>query len=162
MKAFAGLQLGVPVLGDILITDLYGSPRPYIAWGLEYKHEGVDVAPLPAGRRAKVVAAYDGYIDSIGYDRKFMGHYVVMAHEFKGRKFATRYHHLEVATAIHGVHVRKGMEIGIVGDTGYATGAHLHFMLMNFMAGKLFPIDPLLYMPQSFIDLAIMQGYANG
>lgn len=158
MIAFSGLQLECPLRGSIVVTDLYGSPRPYSAWGLDFKHEGIDIAPMFEGRDARVVAAYDGFIDGIGYDKKFMGHYVVMAHEYNGVRFATRYHHLTVATAIHGVHIRKGMEIGRVGDTGYATGVHLHFTMMQFRAGKLFPIDPLPYMPQYVIDMVRANG----
>ena len=55
--------------------------------------------------------------------------------------YASAYAHLQrYATGIKaGAHVRKGQVIGYVGNSGQATGPHLHFAL--FRAGK--PVDPL-------------------
>lgn len=149
METLKGLRLTFPVQGDFIITDLFASPRPYKAWGLEFQHEGIDVAPLPAGRRARACAAYDGVISARGYDTEFMGGWTEMFHNYHGGHFYTRFHHMAEQPIEPGWFLKAGQTIGIIGDTGYATGVHLHFMVMVDRGGRRVPIDPLPFFDQS-------------
>lgn len=90
--------------------------------GAESTHAGVDVA-APEG--ASVRAAFGGTVvraePAGGY-----GNLVVIDH---GDGTETRYAHLSKIRAQVGQRVRAGDELGAVGHTGRATGAHLHIEL---------------------------------
>ncbi|PMP84701.1 MAG: M23 family peptidase [Thermodesulfobium narugense] len=60
-----------------------------------------------------------------------------------GGGVSTLYAHASRLIAYVGENVRQGQVIGYVGDTGYATGPHLHFEIR--INGK--PVNPLLYLP---------------
>lgn len=97
-------------------------------------HTGVDLA-APAGRR--VVAAADGRVDFRGTKSGY-GKLIILHH---GSRYETRYAHLmRYATGLAtGDTVKRGETIGYVGQTGLATGPHLHYEIR--INGK--PVDPL-------------------
>jgi len=72
------------------------------------------------------------------------GNFVVIDHE---NGYYTRYLHLDTMRVKKGQRVAVGQVIGIEGNTGYSTGAHLHFELRTDagygMAGS---IDPTPYL----------------
>jgi murein DD-endopeptidase MepM/ murein hydrolase activator NlpD len=83
-------------------------------------HLGIDLA---ARRGTPVVAAGDGVVieagPAIGY-----GRLIVIDH---GDGVTTRYGHLRRMRVKKGQKVAAGQEIGTVGQSGWATGPHLHF-----------------------------------
>ena len=85
-------------------------------------HKGVDYG-APIGTRVK--ATGDGIIEFVGRQGGF-GNLVVIRHQ--GR-FTTHYGHLNgFAQGIRkGMRVSQGDIIGYVGQTGWATGPHLHY-----------------------------------
>jgi murein DD-endopeptidase MepM/ murein hydrolase activator NlpD len=85
-------------------------------------HKGVDFA-APTG--TPVHAAGDGKVASAGWQNGY-GNAVVLQH---GATYSTVYAHLSrFATAIKpGARVAQGDVIGYVGQTGWATGPHLHY-----------------------------------
>ncbi|HYF58806.1 MAG TPA: M23 family metallopeptidase [Burkholderiaceae bacterium] len=85
-------------------------------------HKGVDL-PAPIGTHVRAVAA--GVVDYIGQQRGY-GNVIVVRHD---AKHTTLYAHLhQFADGLEpGSIVRQGMVIGTVGQTGWATGPHLHF-----------------------------------
>lgn len=149
MTTLKGLQLAFPVVGQYIVAELFAAPRPYVAWGLKYQHEGIDIAPLPVTRDARACAAYAGAVSGVGRDEEFMGTWVELFHNYEGAGFWTRYHHLRRAYVSPGGYRLAGDQIGLIGDTGYATGVHLHFMLLVERAGRRVAIDPLPFFPQS-------------
>ena len=54
------------------------------------------------------------------------GKYLIVAHE---GGYATLYAHCSAVTVSSGSAVEKGQEVAKVGETGIATGPHLHFEL---------------------------------
>lgn len=85
-------------------------------------HKGVDL-PAPIGTNVRTTA--DGVIDFIGWQNGY-GKVIVVKH---GDRLTTLYAHLHrFAKGLEpGSRVRQGQVIGTVGQTGWATGPHLHF-----------------------------------
>lgn len=85
-------------------------------------HRGIDYA---ANRGTPVVASGDGKV-TIARQNNASGRYVVIQH---GEQYTTKYLHLNAfAKGIRaGTRVRQGQTIGYVGDSGWATGTHLHY-----------------------------------
>lgn len=96
-------------------------------------HRGIDL-PAPVGTNVRVVA--DGTVDFIGQQRGY-GNVVVIKHDARN---STLYAHLHsFADGLEpGARVRQGEIIGGVGQTGWATGPHLHFEF--HVDGE--PVDP--------------------
>ena len=109
------------------------------------EHKGIDLVLWRGtyGTTAQICAARDGYVSAVrdeveGFDRnRSAGNYVIIDH---GDGLTTRYYHLAHGSVKvkPGDHIRGGDQIGMMGSTGYSTGAHLHFQLE--MDGV--PIDP--------------------
>ena len=109
----------LPVSGTV--TSGYGE-RIHPIFGKTGFHSGVDLA---AAEGTAVHAALDGTVVDVGVG-EVSGRYVKIAHA-GGRE--TLYCHLSAQNVEKGVTVRKGDVIGFVGQTGLATGPHLHFEL---------------------------------
>jgi murein DD-endopeptidase MepM/ murein hydrolase activator NlpD len=108
----------------------YGST----AFGEESTHTGVD---LVADRSAPIVAAGDGEVIWVGYGlyggvwdlSDPYGLAVAIRHDFghAGQVLYSAYAHMESTNVWLGQRVSAGERIGTVGDTGHASGPHLHF-----------------------------------
>jgi hypothetical protein len=106
----------------------------YTFFGEESVHTGVD---LGADRNAPVVAAADGEVVWAGYGlytgtRDLSDPYglaIAILHDFgyNDQPLYTVYAHLARIEVWMGQRVTAGEEIGLVGDTGHASGPHLHF-----------------------------------
>lgn len=84
-------------------------------------HTGTDIA-APEGTSVK--AAGDGKVILSGKDYFYTGNMVIIDH---GQGLQTIYAHLKEAKVKEGDTVKQGDIIGLVGKTGRATGAHLHW-----------------------------------
>ncbi|MBQ7638424.1 MAG: M23 family metallopeptidase [Clostridia bacterium] len=115
--AAAGATAVMPVNGRI--TSPFGE-RTHPVYGCESFHSGEDIA-APEG--TPVYSALDGTVTDVGVGEK-SGNYVKIAHD---GGFETLYCHLRDANVESGITVRQGDVIGFVGQTGLATGPHLHF-----------------------------------
>jgi murein DD-endopeptidase MepM/ murein hydrolase activator NlpD len=100
-------------------------------------HQGLDIS---TDKGSPVFATADGVVESAGYSGDY-GNLVVLQHEFA---LTTRYGHLSAFAVKAGQHVKRGTVIGLVGATGRATGAHLHYEILA--NGKL--INPLQLLTQ--------------
>jgi murein DD-endopeptidase MepM/ murein hydrolase activator NlpD len=83
-------------------------------------HLGLDIA-IYAG--APIVATADGDVLSAGFNSE-LGYYVIVQHAYG---FSTRYAHCSRIKVAPGQHVRRGQTIAYVGNSGLATGYHLHY-----------------------------------
>lgn len=89
-----------------------------------YVHAGIDYG-VSCGSPVK--ATGDGEVFIAGWSGSG-GIVVAIDHGIRGGKgFATRYHHLSMASVNVGKKVKRGELIGISGTTGNSTGCHLHF-----------------------------------
>lgn len=99
-------------------------------------HKGLDIR-APIGR--KVRAAQAGKVTYAGSLRGY-GKVVVIKHV---DNFSTVYAHLGNISLRKGRSVKKGEVIGRVGDSGNASGPHLHFEVR--LKGR--PRNPMFYLP---------------
>jgi len=106
-------------------------------------HAGIDIG---SPHYQEVVAAADGEVLYAADTGGALGKAVVLQH---GAALRTVYAHLSVVIAREGETVRQGQPIGGVGDTGRATGPHLHFEVRR--QGT--PINPEDLLPATIDDL---------
>jgi murein DD-endopeptidase MepM/ murein hydrolase activator NlpD len=116
------------------ITSAFSDARMHPILHVNRPHLGVDLA-APAGTPVRAIG--DGTVQFAGVQSGF-GNHIEIAH---GRGFVSAYSHLEhIAPGVTtGARVRRGQLIGWVGQTGLATGPHLHFA--TFDNGQY--VDPL-------------------
>jgi murein DD-endopeptidase MepM/ murein hydrolase activator NlpD len=116
------------------IRVLVGSPFG-ARWGKP--HEGIDL-PAPVG--TPVFAAADGRVVYAGAAIRGYGNLIVLKHT---GDLLTAYAHNSVLLVSQGQSVRAGDRIALVGQSGHATGPHLHFEVRS---GQI-PRDPMSYLP---------------
>jgi murein DD-endopeptidase MepM/ murein hydrolase activator NlpD len=115
------------------VTSRFG-PRTSPFTGQPQHHTGVDIAAPPG---TPIRAAADGIVTFAGTLPGY-GNAVVLTHGFG---FKTFYGHNQRNQVSKGQTIKRGQVIAFVGNTGYSTGAHLHYeVLLNDQ-----PHDPLKY-----------------
>ena len=88
-------------------------------------HKGLDIA---TPQNTKIYAVYDGVAIKSDYN-EINGNYIIIKHS---NSLKTTYNHCSKLLVKEGDKVKKGETIALVGETGYATGSHLHFeVLLN-------------------------------
>ena len=117
--------LAYPV--DGYVTSSYGM-RLHPIYKRWVMHDGTDFG---AGCGTPVRAARSGIVVGNYYDYAY-GKRVVIDHGwFRGAGLGTSYNHLARPSARVGERVRRGDVVGYVGNSGYSTGCHLHFMVFR-------------------------------
>ncbi len=117
-----------PVMG--VLTQGYGSTQFAKNGYTGQWHNGVDLA-APIG--TPVASADDGTIVAAGNQDAFCyrgayGKYIVIKHN---NSLTTLYGHLSLVSVHVDDIVKRGQIIGYSGETGYATGPHLHFTVFD-------------------------------
>lgn len=162
--ALAGLSYPVRLDGeeaqgsDFMISSGFGELRPSsLGTGGYLPHMAVDiinvrniltVTPGNAivrfpGEPGSVVSAYDGKVLYSGYDSTY-GWYVEVSHDVRP-EWASRYKGMEQITTFYahmaedpgwkgGELVKRSEKLGKIGETGRATGPHLHFEVRVYRA----------------------------
>jgi murein DD-endopeptidase MepM/ murein hydrolase activator NlpD len=92
--------------------------------GYSAMHRGVDFA-APIG--SPILAAGDGTVERAGPFSTY-GNYVKLRH---ANGYETAYAHMSRVAVRTGQRVRQGEVIGYVGETGRATGPHLHYEVLK-------------------------------
>jgi len=85
-------------------------------------HKGIDLA---AAEGTPVYAIKDGAVYTCIENDPVFGKYIILSHDLG--KMTSVYAHLSKITVDQYQYVKKGDVIGYVGQTGMATGPHLHF-----------------------------------
>ncbi len=104
------------------VSGLFSENRFHPILQYSRAHKGVDLA---AKEGSLVFSSLDGYINDIGYNHE-LGNYVKIQHK---NGYETIYGHLSKikSSLVLKTCVSQGDVVGLVGHTGLATGAHLHF-----------------------------------
>lgn len=97
-------------------------------------HDGLDFA-APCG--APIRAAADGVVRETYFNAGY-GNRLMIDHVLDGRPVTTSYNHAIDYSVNPGDRVQAGQVVGRIGNTGYSTGCHLHFMVI--IDGS--PVDP--------------------
>jgi murein DD-endopeptidase MepM/ murein hydrolase activator NlpD len=95
-------------------------------------HEGLDYS-CDIGTPVQTTA--DGIVEKAGWDNSGYGIQVIINH---GYGFKTVYAHLSKALVSRGQVVGRGDDIGLSGNTGSASGPHVHYEVI-FLGNKLNP-----------------------
>jgi murein DD-endopeptidase MepM/ murein hydrolase activator NlpD len=93
----------------------------YISQYFHYGHYGIDIA---ADYGSPVRASAGGTVIFAGWKSNGGGYQVWIAH---GSGLYTTYNHMSAISVGSGQSVGKGQQVGRVGQSGHATGPHLHF-----------------------------------
>ncbi|WP_260925723.1 M23 family metallopeptidase [Novosphingobium sp. 9] len=114
-------------------------------------HKGLDLA-APTG--TPIHATADGVVGRA----QWVSGYGLLVQLEHGGDLETRYGHMSRIAVADGQFVHKGDVIGYVGQTGYATGPHLHYEVrVDGVA-----VDPTPYMQVSLASFEKSEGEAKG
>ena len=130
-SVYSGMKFRYPVPGGRFVR------------GLSRTHFGMDISQ---GYGSPVVAAADGVVVLTGWRNNCGGNQIVIAH---GSNLYTGYYHLSGISVSTGQKVTRGTRIGRIGQTGCATGPHLHFSVSRgfpLARGSVF-YDPSRFLP---------------
>lgn len=91
-------------------------------------HSGIDFVP---GEGTPVQAIADGVVTEAGYAADY-GVHVIIQHVINGETVSSLYAHMQEGSMnlTVGQSVTRGTQLGTVGQTGEATGPHLHFTII--------------------------------
>lgn len=120
-QAILGFDYRAPLSGAVSSNFGY---REHPVEGEERFHYGVDLA---ADTGTEIDCFADGTVTAVGESSSY-GKYCIVAHQ---GGYSTLYAHCSRVTASSGTAVRAGQKIAEVGETGAATGPHLHFELQR-------------------------------
>lgn len=120
---------GNAIIPDTYTIDLTGFHMPTPStkitspFGPRWRrmHNGLD---LKVNIGDTIVAAFDGKVRIVKYERRGYGKYVVIRHD---NGLETVYGHLSKQLVKENQLVKAGEVIGLGGNTGRSTGSHLHF-----------------------------------
>ena len=130
-SVYSGMKFRYPVPGGRFVR------------GLSRTHFGMDISQ---GYGSPVVTAADGVVVLTGWRSNCGGNQIVIAH---GSNLYTGYYHLSGISVSTGQKVTRGTRIGRIGQTGCATGPHLHFSVSRgfpLARGSVF-YDPSRFLP---------------
>ncbi len=125
------IPLGAPSFG--VITSRYGRRADPFNKKPSF-HAGVDIRKETG---ARIVSTADGKVEDKGYTNGH-GNFLLIDHK---NGFKTRYFHMKKSIVNKGDNIKRGQQIGQVGNTGRSTGPHLHYEIIY--NGR--SIDPLKF-----------------
>ncbi|MCL4415374.1 MAG: M23 family metallopeptidase [Actinobacteria bacterium] len=118
-----------------IVTSEFGEIRQ------THTHSGIDIANIEG---TPVYATADGTVIAVGSSGNF-GRRIMIYHgtNESGTIYVTIYAHLSQFKVGVGDKVTQGTLIGLMGNTGYSTGVHLHYEVrVNGV-----PINPRMFLP---------------
>jgi murein DD-endopeptidase MepM/ murein hydrolase activator NlpD len=123
-----------PIVGEV--TSAFETP------GVRPGHEGIDIDGVMG---EEVGAAAAGKVLWTGNERGY-GEMVILDH---GGGLSTAYAHASEILVEVGETVNAGEPVALVGDSGNARGAHLHFEVRR----NGLPVDPLPFLAKDLVPV---------
>lgn len=112
------------------LTSRFGARKDPIT-GVSSYHKGIDMA---CATGTPIYASKSGTVLFTGWSSLY-GYHVILKH---ADGYQTLYGHMSKIIAKKGQTVNQDTKIGLVGNTGYSTGPHLHFTVFKNSV----PVDP--------------------
>lgn len=111
--------------------------------GCSTTHSGIDFNP---GYGAAIFAIADGVVYEHSEGGSSWGNFVVIKHQIDGQTVYSGYAHMQSGSSplAAGDEIKVGDFVGLVGATGQATGAHLHFTIA--IGDPTHYVDPYTYL----------------
>lgn len=110
-----------PLKGGIGHISMMFGQNVHPITGNWYIHKGMDFATWRSGD--PIIATANGRVVNAAFSESF-GYYVIIQHKYG---YYTRYAHMSSFIVKKGQTVSQGEVIGYMGQTGVATGPHLHY-----------------------------------
>ena len=132
-----------------LITSRFGQ-RVHPITKIKTMHKGLDMTATNDGKTGQtdyITAHTAGTVEAVGYDLS-AGNYINI--RVDSDTLMVYYHMKNKSTLKKGAKVKKGDQLGYMGKTGSATGAHLHFGIKY--KGEW--IDPESYLDKDWVKPA--------
>jgi len=143
----------------------YGSTQN----GERVAHDGVEIynahgTPVQAAQSGTVFFAGNDLEIKWGRYKDYYGNLIILQHKnsITGDQFFTVYAHLSEILVNSNQFVSVGQQIGKVGDSGGATGSHLHFEIRMIEPKLENTINPELYMDFNFSEDRNNSGFLAG
>lgn len=120
----------IPAIMPVKGTDIYGISSHYGQrtdpfYKVTKFHNGIDICgPIGIG----IYATGDGVVARVDKSKKGYGNNIIIDH---GYGYRTRYAHLNSINVKKGDKVKRGQEIGTMGNTGKSTAPHLHYEVIK-------------------------------
>lgn len=130
-------------LDSFTITQTFNSPPG---------HGGLDLA---APKGTDIHSPVTGTVIGDGEDPNYVGGKYVIVREDGGARREFYMGHMDSNSVVNGQHVTEGQVIGKVGQTGQATGPHVHFQIRNNGGGAL--INPAIVYKSQGDDMSAVQ-----
>ncbi len=127
------ISIAIPVNGTI--TSEYGA-REQIFSDVNPYHTGIDIANVTG---TEIKSATDGVVYKTQSMDKYYGNNI----EIEKDGIIFKYAHLSEIKVKEGDEIKQGDIIGLMGDTGYTTGPHLHFEII---------VDSRTINPRNLVD----------
>jgi murein DD-endopeptidase MepM/ murein hydrolase activator NlpD len=145
LESFPGIS-PVKLDSSIFISSSFGSRDDPFTFFLR-SHQGLDMA----GKfKTTVYSTASGTVTLCKHSRTGYGNEIIIEHGFG---YSTRYAHLNKILVSEGQKVKRGQEIGLMGNSGRSTGIHLHYEVrLNSM-----PENPMYF----FADNLTPEEYEN-
>jgi len=135
------LPKGWPTVGEI--TSPFGYRIHPLSFSYEF-HSGIDISNIPG---TKIMSTADGVVRYAGWASGY-GLSVVIDHGFG---YSTLYGHMSEIKVKEGQTIKRGQEIGRMGETGTSTGPHLHYEVWE----NNLPKNPVKYFDYSKTSLVL-------
>ena len=107
----------------VLLSSPFGNRKSPTA-GASSNHQGIDLA----GSRGTPIKASKAGVVTVRSSSRSAGNYVTIKHD---DTYSSIYMHMEYSVVSRGQMVSQGQVIGYMGDSGIATGVHLHFGIIK-------------------------------
>jgi len=133
-------------LSETIVTAEYGKDT-ILLWDNEKKtvysftrdHSGTDMVNF---KNKTVYSALPGKVVKVKYDDPYYGKCIYTIHNVNGKTYRCLYGHLSEIFVREGDILSQGDEIGIIGNTGFSLGEHLHFETQEILNGVWVSFNP--------------------